>query len=352
MDIHIIFWVLFFCVVFILLALDLGVFHRKAHAISIKEALKWSVFWISIGLSFSVVIYFIYLTNPTETTPDAKSAVEMYLTGFVLEKMLSVDNLFVFVILLSFFGVKPKDQHHVLFWGILGALIMRGIFIFTGTAAMHAWAPTLYIFGGLLIFTAARMALMEEHEFNPKESRMYRWLKHVLPLSHKHHEGKFFTREKGVLLGTSLLLCLVMVELTDVLFALDSVPAVLGITSDTFIVYTSNVFAILGLRALYFVIAGGVMALKYLKPALVIVLAFIGVKMMISGPYWHLYEIPVIYSLLIVVLILGVGVLVSIISNRGEKHNKQKDDDEKGYNPEKDTIHPPDKKKEDLNQFR
>jgi tellurite resistance protein TerC len=286
-----------------------------------KEAVKWTIFWIAIGLSFTIAVYFIYIGQGPQV---ARTAVETYITGYVLEKMLSVDNLFVFVILLSFFSVKPKDQHHVLFWGILGALVMRGIFIFAGTAAIHAYEPTLYLFGGLLIFTAVKMALMGEKEFEPSKSRIYSVLKRALPLSHAPHEGKFFTREKGKLLATSLLLCLIMVELTDVLFAIDSVPAVLGITSDTFIVYTSNVFAILGLRALYFVIAGGVMSMRYLKPALVIVLAFIGIKMLISGPWWHVYEIPVTFSLIIVVSILGLGVLASWLKNRRYKEKEQK----------------------------
>jgi len=318
MDLHTLAWIGFFIIIVLLLAMDLGVFHRRAHVIKMKEAARWTVFWIAVGLTFTVVVYFVYMMEGKQPAEAAQT----YLTGYVLEKMLSVDNLFVFVILLRFFGVKSRDQHHVLFWGILGALVMRGIFIFAGTAAIQAYEPTLYFFGGLLMYTAVRMAVMGEHEFDPAKSRIYLALKKVLPLSHAPHHGHFFTREHAKLLGTSLLLCLVMVEMTDVLFALDSVPAVLGITSDTFIVYTSNVFAILGLRALYFVIAGGLASLKYLKPALVIVLAFISIKMLISGPWWHLYDIPVTLSLLIVVVILATAIIASRISTRMEREKQ------------------------------
>ncbi|MDO9537089.1 MAG: TerC/Alx family metal homeostasis membrane protein, partial [Thermoplasmata archaeon] len=259
-------WTGFFILISILLALDLGVFQRKAHTIHMREAIKWSIFWIAIGVSFSIVIFFEY---PAELAADAApgalnrtDAVAAYLTGYVLEKMLSVDNLFIFVILFSFFGVKSKDQHHVLFWGIIGALVMRGIFIFAGTTVIHAYEPVLYLFGGLLIYTAIKMTVMGDQEFSPSDSRVYKMLKQVFPLTEDAHDGKFFHRVNGKRVGTCLLLCLIMVELTDVLFAIDSVPAVLGITTDMFIVYTSNVFAILGLRALYFVVAGGMHSFK------------------------------------------------------------------------------------------
>lgn len=316
-------WSGFFILIAVLLSLDLGVFQRKAHTIHMKEAIKWSIFWIAIGLSFSVVIFLEYPTTlPTDAAPDAlnrNDAVAAYLTGYVLEKMLSVDNLFVFVILFAFFGVKNKDQHHVLFWGIMGALVMRGIFIFAGTTAIHEYEPVMYFFGGLLIYTAVKMAVMGDQEFDPSESRVYKLMKRVLPFTENAHDGKFFHKVNGKTLGTCLLLCLIMVELTDVLFAIDSVPAVLGITSDTFIVYTSNVFAILGLRALYFVVAGGLKSFKYLKPGLVVVLAFIGLKMILAGPWWHIYEVPILMSLGIVVGILGLAILASVLDKKEEK---------------------------------
>ncbi|MFH0816929.1 MAG: TerC family protein [Methanobacteriota archaeon] len=315
-------WAGFFALIAILLALDLGVFQRKAHTIHMKEAVKWTVFWIAIGISFSIVIWLEYPATATGDGLNRTDAVAAYLTGYVLEKMLSVDNLFVFVILFSFFGVKSKDQHHVLFWGIMGALVMRGIFIFAGTAAIHAYEPVLYFFGGLLIYTAIKMAAMGDHEFDPSESRLYKFMKRILPFSEDAHDGKFFHKVNGRRLGTCLLLCLAMVELTDVLFAIDSVPAVLGITSDTFIVYTSNVFAILGLRALYFVVAGGLQSFKYLKPALVVVLAFIGIKMILAGPpvlgitWMPIYEVPILMSLAVVVGILGIAIIASVAGKK------------------------------------
>jgi len=319
-------WTGFFILIAILMTLDLGVFQRKAHTIHLKEAIKMSAFWISLGLLFSVVIFFQY-PAPVDAAPGALNrtdAVAAYLTSYVLEEMLSIDNLFVFVILFAFFGVKPKDQHHVLFWGIMGALVMRGIFIFAGTTAIHRYEPIMYFFGGLLIYTASKMAVMGEKEFNPAESRVYKLLKRVLPFTENAHDGKFFHKVDGKRLATCLLLCLVMVELTDLLFAIDSVPAVLGITSETLIVYTSNVFAILGLRSLYFVVAGGLRSFKYLKPALVVVLAFVGVKMILAGPnimgstFMPIYEVPILVSLGIVVSILGIAITASILSSRNE----------------------------------
>ncbi len=315
-------WTGFFILIAILLAMDLGVFQRKAHTIHMREAIKWSIFWIAIGVSFSVVIFFEYPeTLPADAAAGSlnrSDAVAAYLTGYVLEKMLSVDNLFVFVILFSFFGVKNKDQHHVLFWGIMGALVMRGIFIFVGATAIHAYEPVMYFFGGLLIYTAVKMAVMGDQEFKPSESRVYKLLKRVLPFTEDAHDGKFFHMVNGRRMATCLMLCLIMVELTDVLFAIDSVPAVLGITTDTFIVYTSNVFAILGLRALYFVVAGGMQSFRYLKPALVIVLAFIGLKMILAGPWWHIYEVPILMSLVVVMGILGIGIAASVMGKKRE----------------------------------
>jgi tellurite resistance protein TerC len=324
LDNQVIVWGGFFALIITLLALDLGVFQRKAHEIHVKEALKWTVFWIGVGLSFTIVIWLEYPASPAAGELGRNEAVGYYLAGYITEKVLSVDNLFVFVILFSFFGVKSKDQHHVLFWGILGALVMRGLFIFIGIAAIEAYEPVLYIFGFLLIYTAIKMATSSDEEFDPSESRFYKFLKHFIPLSEKEHNGKFFIHENGKRVATCLFLCLLMVEMTDVLFAIDSVPAVFGVfeagvTPDTFIVYTSNVFAILGLRALFFVIAGGIKSFTYLKPALIIVLAFIGVKMLIAGPWLHLYTVTGEISLAIVIIILGIGVGASVAKARSAK---------------------------------
>ncbi|MBI5000004.1 MAG: TerC/Alx family metal homeostasis membrane protein [Euryarchaeota archaeon] len=340
MDAIILVWLGFFALVATLLALDLGVFHRKSHEIKMREAIGWTVFWIAVGLSFTAVVYFLYPeAKPAAPTPDNPEmydrweAIAAYLGGYIMEKMLSVDNLFIFVILFSFFGVKAKDQHHVLFWGILGALVMRGLFIFIGVAAIEKWEWILFFFGGLLIYSAARMAYTGDAEFNPAESRTYRFLRRILPFSDKPHEGKFFIRGNGRRMGTCLLLCLFMVEMTDILFAIDSVPAVIGIARDRFIIYTSNVFAILGLRSLYFVIAGGLQSFKYLKPGLVLILGFIGAKMILGGPsiplieqmggpHFPLIEISVYASLSVVIIILGVAVAASAVSARRARRKK------------------------------
>jgi len=307
-------WAGFLGLVGLLLALDLGVFHRNPHLIKLKEAAGWATLWISIGVGFSGVVWWLYANSGG---PEAgHEAAQLYLTGFILEKALSVDNLFVFLVIFKFFDVAGRHQHRVLYWGILGALIMRGAFIFAGTTALHAYEPAIYGLAVLLIFTAFKLAFSGDSTLDPAQSRMYRLLKRVLPLSAAPHEGHFFHREGGRRLATSLFLCLMLLETTDVLFALDSVPAVLGVTSDPFIVYTSNIFAILGLRSLYFVVAAGLHTLRYLKPGLVLLLLFIGVKMILTGPLWSPLEIPVTASLTAVLVILGVATGASVVHNR------------------------------------
>ena len=297
-----------------MLALDLGVFNKRPHEIKLKEAAKWAAMWISIGVGFAGVVWWLY--NERGAPGEAETAVQLYLTGFVLEKALSVDNLFVFIIIFQYFDVKGLHQHRVLYYGILGALLMRGAFIFGGTAALHAYEPAIYGLALLLIFTALKMAFGGEGKLDPSQSRVYRFLKGHLRLTDAPHNGHFFLHENGKRVGTTLLLCLLMIEATDVLFALDSVPAVLGVTTDPFIVYTSNIFAILGLRSLFFVVHAGLKSLHYLKPALVLLLLFIGVKMLIHGPWWAGPQITVTQSLAAVLGILGVAVLASMVDSR------------------------------------
>ncbi len=297
-----------------MLALDLGVFNRRPHEMKLGEAAKWAGMWVAIGVAFSLVVWWLY--SDRVSPAEGAKAVQLYLTGYVLEEALSVDNLFVFIIIFSYFDVKGPHQHRVLYWGILGALVMRGAFIFLGTAAIHAYAPAIYVLAALLVFTALKMAFSGEGKLDPSQSRVYRLLKRRLPLTEAPHEGHFFHRENGKRLATTLLLCLLMIEATDVLFALDSVPAVLGVTTDPFIVYTSNIFAILGLRSLFFVVHAGLKALHYLKPALVILLLFIGVKMFLNGPLGTIVEIGVTQSLAAVVLILGTAVAASMVRAR------------------------------------
>jgi tellurite resistance protein TerC len=301
-------WGGFLALVLLLLALDLGVFHRRRHELSLREASIWTAFWIGLGLAFMAVVFWLYEQQAPGT---GTVKVQEYLTGYMLEKALSVDNLFVFLVLLRFFAVSPQDQHRVLYYGILGVLVTRGVFIFAGVAAVHAFAPTIYILAAMLIYTAVKMAFMGEEIFKPQDSRVYQFLRKWLPLSEAPHGGRFFTHEGGRRVGTTLLLCLLTVELTDVMFALDSVPAVLGVTQDAFVVYTSNVFAILGLRSLYFVLAAGMSSMRYLQPALVIVLLFIGVKMILGGPLYPFLEIPVPWALAFVGVALGTAIVAS-----------------------------------------
>lgn len=313
-DIPLLAWGGFFAAVATILAVDLGYFHRRSHAMTMKEASFWAGLWISVGLAFSVAVWWLYSRQPGNISGE--EAAQLYLTAYILEESLSVDNLFVFIVIFGYFAVRGDDQHNVLFYGILGAILMRGMFIFVGVAALHAFEVTVYVLAGLLLFTAVRMTFGSDQEIDPSQSRMYRLLKRVIPVTHEAHGGKFFRKENGRRHATTLLLCLLLIEATDVLFALDSVPAVLGVTDEAFIVYTSNIFAIVGLRSLYFVVAAGIQGLKFLKPALVILLGFIGVKMIIAGPWTHWYDMPITVSLGMVAAILLLAIGLSLAYNR------------------------------------
>lgn len=307
-------WAGFFAAIGAIMAIDLGYFHSRAHKITVRQAGFFAGLWISVGLAFSLIVWWLY---SEQAGPAAGAeAAQLYVTGYILEESLSVDNLFVFLVVFAYFGVTGENQHRVLFYGILGAIVLRGIFIFAGVAALHAYEPTVYVLASLLVFTAARMAVSKGEQVDPSESRLFRFLKRLMPFSTEPHEGQFFHVHNGRRHATSLFLCLVLIEATDVLFALDSVPAVLGVTSDPFIVYTSNIFAIVGLRSLYFVVAAGLKGLVYLKPALVFLLAFIGFKMIVSGPWSDWYHMPVSISLGVVGGVLATAILASILHNR------------------------------------
>jgi tellurite resistance protein TerC len=298
---------LFLLFVLVMLALDLGVFHREAHALKVKEALVWSLVWLGLACGFGVLVHFLY---------GQERALE-FATGYVIEKALSVDNLFVFVVLFSAFQVPQKSQHRVLFWGVLGALAMRGAFIAAGSALLARFHWLMYGFGALLVLTAlklAREAIKHETETasSPLDSWAYRTLQRVLPTSQRLDGERFFTKVDGRRLATPLLLVLVLVEITDLIFAVDSIPAVFAVTGDPFIVFTSNVFAILGLRSLYFVLADFVARFHYLKHALAAVLGFVGVKMLVMG----VIKIPIGISLGVIVAALGGAVLLSIRRER------------------------------------
>ncbi|MCG3192236.1 MAG: putative membrane-bound redox modulator Alx [Thermoanaerobaculia bacterium] len=353
----------FVLLVVALLALDLGVFHRKAHVVSVKEALGWSVFWIALGLAFSGFIYYGYenhwmglgltrdmmTVNPVQVEGlgtvynDGTSALVKYVTGYLVEKSLAVDNIFVISMLFTFFAVPALYQHRVLFWGILGALVMRGAMIAVGAKMIQEFAWIIYVFGGFLILTGIKMLLMKEGETDPNKNIVVRATRRLFPVTERFHGEHFFVRagssasheaetpgaavlpdrvvdsaKDGVLLATPLFLALVMVEFTDLIFAVDSIPAIFAITADPFLVFTSNVFAILGLRSLYFALAGMIDKFHYLKISLAFILMLVGVKMMAHK--WlkeQLGENFNLYLLGVVVMILAAGVIVSLVKPPG-----------------------------------
>lgn len=293
-------WIGFHIFVFGMLALDLGVFHKKEHVISVKESLIWTGIWIALALIFDVGVYHLI---------GEKEAYE-FLTAYVLEKSLSVDNIFVMTLIFSYFNVEPRYQHRVLFWGILGALFMRVIFIAGGVALIDKFHFILYFFGAFLIYTGLKMLFSGgEDEMNPEEDFVFKFCKKHFRMVDHYEEEKFFVIKDGQRFMTPLFLVLLIIESSDLIFAVDSIPATLSVTNNTFIAYTSNIFAILGLRSLYFAFAGVVGLFKYLSYALSIVLVFIGVKMLIE----HWYKIPTSYSLGFVLGTIAFSMLLSII---------------------------------------
>lgn len=295
-------WIGFNLFVIGLLALDLGVFHRKAHTVSLKEALTWSVVWIALALSFNAALYF--LNGPEQAL--------QFFTGYLIEKSLSVDNIFIMVMIFSYFQVPAAYQHRVLFWGILGALVMRGLLIAVGTALIDEFHWIIYVFGAFLILTGIRMALQRETEVHPEKNIVLRLVRRVIPVTKDFERERFFVRHAGQLMVTPLLLVLVVIETTDLLFAVDSIPAIFAVTTNPFIVYTSNVFAILGLRSLYFVFANIVHKFHYLKIGLAVILTFVGVKMVLED----LYAIPTTLSLAVIAVVLAVAIVASLLRAR------------------------------------
>jgi tellurite resistance protein TerC len=311
-------WLGFFALVFAMLALDLGVFHRRAHEIRLREAMGWSIFWITLGTAFSGVVYLIYQHHwggaglLVGADIDGADAAVLYLTGYLLEKSLSVDNLFVISLLFYGLAVPPKYQHRLLFWGIIGALIFRCAMITGGVWLVNQFTWTFYVFGGFLVISGVRIMLSgHEDEPQPETSWFLRFIRRVLPVAQDDHGARFITRERGRLVVTHLAIALLAVEVTDIIFAVDSVPAILAVTTEPFIVITSNVFAILGLRALYFVLAGMISKFRYLKVALAILLVLIGGKMLA----YQVYHLPNLASLALVISIVGAGVIASLVAD-------------------------------------
>jgi tellurite resistance protein TerC len=304
-----------------MLALDLGVFNRKAHVIKFKEALGWTIFWISLALAFNGWLYYEY----------GPQIGKEFLAGYLLEKSLSVDNIFVFVMLFTYFNIAPKYQHRLLFWGILGALILRGAMIAAGVALINNFNWIIYVFGVLLIVTGIKMAVHDPAEADPSEGFVYRVAKKLLPVLPGDYGQKFFIKKDGKTYVTNLFIVLLVIETTDVLFAIDSIPAVFAVTDNPFIVYTSNVFAILGLRALYFLLAGVMDMFRYLKYGLALILAFVGVKMLLGH---SAYKIPINVSLSVIGLILALSIIISLVVGRRELKREKMQAEQLGLNPE------------------
>ncbi len=293
------FWILFNAFVLGMLALDLGVFHRHAHVIRAREAAIWTAVWVSLALTFALGLY-IWEGSQVALT---------FLTGYVIEESLSVDNIFVIVMIFSYFGVPQQYQHRVLFWGIVGALVMRGTFIGLGALLLQRFEWIIYLFGALLIVTGVRMAIRHDETFDAEKNPVYRLAKRSLPFTTEYDGQKFFTMQNGRRVATPLFLVLLMVEFTDLIFAVDSIPAIFAVTRDPFLVYTSNIFAILGLRSLYFLLAGVVGKFHLLKYGLAVILVFVGIKM-VSIEFFH---VPILVSLGVIVGVLTTSIVASLL---------------------------------------
>lgn len=337
-------WTGFLLFILTLLALDLGVFHRRAHVVSVREALRWTLVWLAVAMAFAAFVYVGYDRHwfglgldpdpvsrsaafPDGRVNDAQSAFLKFITGYVVELSLSVDNVFVIAMLFGYFAIPPMYQHRVLFWGIFGALVMRGAMIAVGARLVAELSWILYVFGGILVLTAVRMAFMSAGHGDPSRNVVVRAMRRFLPVTHEFHGERFFVREipHGRLMMTPLAPALATVETTDLVFAVDSIPAIFAITADPFLVFTSNVFAILGLRSLYFALAGALSVFRYLQQALAVVLLTVGIKMLAHDWLEHwMGENFNLYLLLTVLGILGVGMLASVLEARGyfEPHSR------------------------------
>ncbi len=325
-------WVVFNLFVLLMLALDLGIFHRHAKSISLKEATIWSVVWVLVALLFNVSLLYWYPPELPATTPEVivsgeaagpaadggeltrlrrARALEFFF-GYLIERALSIDNIFVFLVIFSYFNVQPRFQYRVLYWGILGALVMRGIMIGVGVALIQKFHWLLYVFGAFLLWTGWKLLRHKAAEIDPEHNPVLKWVRRYVPITKNYEGQKFFVRQEGIWRATPMFLVLIVVETTDLAFALDSIPAIFGITHDAFIIYSSNVFAILGLRALYFLLAGAMPYFRYLNHGLAVVLMFIGVKMLIEP--W--LKIPILLALGIVAVVLGAAVVASLIAAR------------------------------------
>lgn len=292
-------WASFTLFILALLLLDLGIFHRKVHTIEMKEAVLWTGFWIFLAVIFNLFVWYFF---------GSQKALE-FLTGYLIEKALSVDNIFIFIVIFSYFSVPKNLQHRALFWGILGALLLRAIFIAIGAVLLQKFHWIIYPFGILLIWTGIKLFFDKPSEIHPEQMLVMRLCKRFMRITHEFHKAAFFIKKDGLLYATPLFLVVLTIELTDLIFAIDSIPAIFAVTEDPFIVYTSNIFAILGLRALYFAVASFIVKFHYLRIGLAMVLCFVGFKMLSSA----FLAIPIIVSLGVVILFIGTSMVASII---------------------------------------
>ncbi|WP_289041820.1 TerC family protein [uncultured Zobellia sp.] len=304
-------WILFIALIIIFLALDLGVFNKNEHVIKTKEAAIWTTVWVSVAMAFSGVIFWLFsqglVENPTNLTPN--NAVLKYVTGYLIELSLSIDNVFVIAVIFSAFKIPALYQHRVLFWGILGAIVFRGLMILFGVALITKFEWIIYVFGVFLLWTAFKMLKGDDENFKPKDSWIFKQIGKIYPITSDFHGHDFFVRLKGLRAATPLFVALVVIELTDVLFALDSIPAILAITADPFIVFSSNILAILGLRSMYFLISRMLEKFRYINYSLVVILAFVGLKMLFS----HQVELPEWLSLAVISVALLSGIAASLL---------------------------------------
>lgn len=305
-------WIIFIAVILLFLALDLGIFNKTPHIIKTKEATIWTAIWVSIGLSFSLLIYVIFqngwIENPRNLIPS--KAMLKFITGYLIELSLSMDNIFVIAVIFTSYGIPAKYQHRVLYWGIIGAIVFRALMIFFGVALISKFEWVIYVFGVFLIFTAFKLLVSKDKgEFNPKKSIVYRVVRKFIPITGKVNSEKFFVRKRHMTVATPLFLVLVIIEITDVIFALDSIPAILAITRDPFIVFSSNILAILGLRSMYFFLNRMTEKFKYIKYSLVAILSFVGFEFILQNTY----EFSEWLSLGFVFVALALGILVSLI---------------------------------------
>jgi len=326
MEISINFWIGFIVFVLVMLSLDLFVFHKKDTAVKVKEALLWSLFWIGLAVVFNIGVYFV-VGNMSSIELGKQKALE-FLTGYLIEESLSVDNLFVFIMIFGFFKIAPKFQHKILFWGIIGAIVMRGVFIFAGVALIQRFVWVMYIFGAFLIYTGIKMLFeKEDAEFDPNQNLVIRVFKKIMPVTEDMSVSRFFVKKNKIIYATPFFVVLLFIEVSDLIFAVDSIPAVLSVSKDPFIVYTSNIFAILGLRSLYFALHGIMAYFHYLKYALSGILTFIGIKMCLNELANELdstFNISNFTSLGVIVAFLTASILLSIVVKKRQERKAAK----------------------------